>query len=192
MLKKMMLLAMAVAAVAAFAVPAAASADVWTDNGTVLEPEEDITQAYEGVLTFNTGATGTFGCNVTIVVTTNGPEAAQITKFSPTTTSCVGTVAFKGCELIEDLSNTPWDVHNATTPLVVTKAGANMTIFNKYKAGSCAGGQTSSHLEFKQVEIDVEGGNPTITGLKLTGAATNGVPVSGTVTPESPTTLGIK
>ncbi|HEX5712776.1 MAG TPA: hypothetical protein VFX85_05635 [Solirubrobacterales bacterium] len=190
MLKKMMLLASALAALVAFAVPATASADTWADEGVAIAAGADITQAYEGFLQFNTGATGTFGCDVTIKITTNGPHAAQVTEFAPTTGTCVGTVAFKGCKLIADKSNVPFDVSNASTPLGVTKAGGNITIHNEYEAGSCAGKQTTSHLEFAKISAAVEGTNP-ITKLTISGTSTVGVPASGSLTPENPVTLGI-
>ena len=190
MLKKMMLLASALAALVAFAVPATASADTWAHNGVALSPEQDMTQSYEGFLQFNTGATGTFGCDVTIKITTNGPHAAQVTEFNPTTGTCVGTVAFKGCKLIADKSNVPFNVSNAATPLSVTKAGGNITIHNEYEAGSCAGKQTTSHLEFATISAAVEGTNP-ITKLTISGTSTVGVPASGALTPEPTATLGI-
>jgi hypothetical protein len=195
MLKKMMLLAVMALAATAFAVPASASADTWADNGVAIEEAEEVVQPYEGFLQFNTGATGVFGCQVTAVVVTNGPHAATITQFSPTTSTCEGTLAFKGCKLIKDVSNVPWDVSNATTPLVVTapkkeEKPQNITISNEYEKGSCAGGQTTSHLEFASINIAVEGTNP-IKKLTISGKSTVGVPAEGSLTPEGTATLGI-
>ncbi|HEX5712777.1 MAG TPA: hypothetical protein VFX85_05640 [Solirubrobacterales bacterium] len=191
MLKKTILLAAALAAFVAFAVPATASADKWAKEGISLGAGQEITQAYEGFLQFNTGATGTFGCDVTITIKTNGPSEAQVTSFSPTTGTCVGTVAFKGCKLIADKSNVPFNVSNASTPLGVTRVGGgNITIHNEYEAGSCAGKQTTSHLEFATISAAVEGTNP-ISKLTISGTSTVGVPASGSLTPESPAVLGI-
>jgi len=187
MLKKMMLLASAVAAFAAFAIPATASADTWADNGVAIGAGVEITQSYEGTLSFNAGPAGTFGCEVTATIVTNGPGAAQITKFAPTTSTCVGTVAFKGCKLIKDSSTVPWSVSNATTPLIVTTTA---TIHNEYEAGSCAGKQTTSHLEFKEIKITVEGTNP-IQKLTISGSSTEGIPASGSLVPEGTATLGL-
>jgi len=196
MLKKMMLLASAVAALAAFAIPATASADTWADNGVAIMAGADITQSYEGFLQFNTGPLGVYGCEFTATVTTNGPHAATITKFAPTTEPCVGTIAFEGCTLIGHTSNTPWDLGNATTPLAASKAGGNITMHFEYKAKTCRGTQTTSHLEFSSLSIAVEGTNP-ITKLTVSGKSTTGIPISGSLVPEqtgsnpSVSTLGL-
>jgi hypothetical protein len=190
MIKKMMLLASALAALVAFAVPATASADSWADNGVALGAGVDITQNYEGFLQFNTGPGGVFGCEVTITITTNGPSAAQVTKFSPTTETCVGTVAFEGCKLIADKSNVNFSINNAITPLVVTKPEGRITIHNEYQAGTCKGGQTTSHLEFNSVNAAVEGTNP-INKLTISGTAINGVTAAGSLVPEGTATLGL-
>jgi hypothetical protein len=193
MFKKMTMLVVAAAAVAAFVVPATASADSWAHNGVKLGAGIDMTQNYEGVLGFDTGPTGKFTCPVTVTITTSGPSQATITKFSPTTTECHGTIAFEGCHLIAHKTNLPaWEINNAATPLVVTKTGGNLTIHNEYEPGSCKGAQTTSHLEFKEVKVAVEGTNP-IQKLTISGTATNGVPVSGSLTPHFPipATLGI-
>jgi hypothetical protein len=187
MLKKMMVLAMALAALA---VPASASADSWADAGTPIEAGADITQPYEGFLQFNTGPTGIFGCDVTVTITTEGPHVAEVTKFSPTTSTCVGTGAFKGCVLVKDTSNVPWDINNIATPLVVTKLGGNPTIHYEFKEKSCAAAQTTSHLEFAQINLAVEGTNP-ITKLTFSGKSTSGVPIEGSVKPEGTATLGL-
>jgi len=175
---------------AGFVVPAFASADSWADNGVALAAGEQITQSYEGFVQFNTGPTGAFGCQVTVTMMTNGPNAAQITKFSPTTSTCEGTTAFKGCKLVKDSSNLPWDVSSAATPLVVTRAGGNITFHNEYEAGTCTGKQTTSHLEFKEVKLAVEGTNP-ITKLTVSGKSTAGISLEGSLIPEGTATLGI-
>jgi len=191
MLKKMMLLALMALAATAFAIPTSASADQWIYEGAEIGEGEELEQAYEGVLSFNTGPTGAFGCQVTAMVITEGPEAGRVTSFSPTTGTCTGTIAFKGCVLAHHTANVPWRIGLASTPLVVTKPGGNLTIHNEYLPETCAGKQTTSHLEFKEIKAAVEGTNP-ITKLVISGTATNGVPASGSLTPEGTARLGIK
>jgi hypothetical protein len=194
MIKKIMLLASALAALVAFAVPAVASAGQWTDNGTILTEGQKITQSYEGFLQFNTGPTGTFGCDVTITIETNGPTAGQVTAFNPTTATCIGTIAFKGCKLIGHTSNKSFNINNTGNPLKITKGAENITIRNEYEAGSCAGKQTTSHLEFANINATYEAnaGTTLIEKLTISGSSTAGVPAEGSLTPEAPLTLGIK
>jgi hypothetical protein len=185
-----MLLTAALAALVGLAVPAVASADKWADEGILLEAGQRIKQSYEGFLGFNTGVTGSFGCDVTITITTYGPNEAQVTSFSPTTETCVGTVAFKGCKLIKHSSDVPWNVSNVSTPLSVTKAAGNLITHSEYEKGSCAGKQTTSHLEYASISAAVEGTSP-ITKLTFSGTSIPGIPITGSLSAESPATLGI-
>jgi hypothetical protein len=189
-MKKVMLLASAVGVFAALAIPASAAADSWAVGGTVLQPGEVIEQPYEGFLQFNTGATGTFGCDVTAVIKTNGPHAAEITTFTPTTSTCVGTVAFKGCKVIKDTNNLSWDINNLTTPLVVTKPAGKITFHYEFEKNSCAAKHVTSHLEFNEINLAVEGTNP-ITNFTVSGKSTTGIPLGGNLKVEEPMVLGI-
>jgi hypothetical protein len=190
MIKKMMLLVSALAALIAFAVPAPASADRWADNGVALTEAWHMNQSYEGNFVFNTGPTGKLECPVTITVTAYGPNIGAITSFNSTTAACKGTVAFAGCLVTTDISNISWSINNATTPLVVTKPGGNMTLHYFYASGTCAAKHVTSHLEFASFNLAVEGTNP-ITKLTISGTATTGVIASGSFTPESTATLGL-
>jgi hypothetical protein len=193
MLKKMMLLAVAAAAIAAFVVPASASADVWTNGGAVLEGEETANQSYEGVLTFNAGeAVGTFGCQVTVEIEASAGSLGAITKFNPTTSTCSGTKAFSGCVLKKDTSSiaSGWHISIVSTPFTVTASSGNLTIHNEYEG--CAGGQTTTHLEFKSVTATPEVVGGIIQKITISGFATNGVFASGVLTAEGTATLGVK
>ena len=199
MLKKMMLLAMSVGALVAFAAPASASAaDVWTDwNGAehaTLEEGQTAEQAFEGVLSFSANSplgVSTFSCNVTVLVEAEGPAGGQITKFAPTTGSCSGNKIFTGCELVGDSNNGPWNIDVSTTPATVTKSGGNVTISNTYS--NCAFGLTGSHLEFTSVSVTPTlNGEGTITSLAISGTSTSGAVASGSVEPEEGLTLGIE
>jgi hypothetical protein len=187
--KKTWLASLAVAGVS-LAAPTSAAADQWADNGVSIGSGVQITQAYEGYLVINTGATGQFECEATITLQTNGPSAAQVTSFN-TTTTCFGTVAFKDCQLIAEKFNLPWTVNNFLTPLKVTGPGVeNVRLHNEYSVNSCAGKQTTSQLEFAVLNIQTEGTNP-ITKLTISGKSTSGVPISGSLLPEGTPTLGL-
>ena len=177
--KKLTLLAGMALAVVAFAIPASASAGAWQHNGAPLSGH--LEQSYEGRLAFNTGVNGQFSCQVTVTITAEGPNNAQIQEFEPTTGTCEGQIAFKGCELIHHTANLPWSVNNSANPVVVTKPEGKVTIHNIYGKGTCAGKQETSHLEFNEVKAQVTGQEP-ITALHISGQATNGVPASGTLT----------
>jgi hypothetical protein len=191
MLKKMTLLAMAVAAIAAFAVPASASAATdWTDNGAVVANGVDISQGFEGKLQFAVSGVGTFGCEVTIKITITGPTSAEITQFNPTTSTCVGTGAFEKCKLKSDKSTVPWTITNGATTLAVT--ASPLTVFNEYEAG-CGVGATSDLVFEAGITVTptlVEG---RITSLAIAGTSTSGAVASGSVVPEAGSkTIGLK
>jgi hypothetical protein len=179
MLKKMMLLAMAVGALIAFAAPAAAQAQLTFNNAT---------EEFEGVLEFHRPAppiTGTFACNVTVVVTSTGGTDAEVTEFAPTTEECEGTGLFAGCELVGDASNVPFTATANTEDIVVTKPGGDITIANVYSG--CAFGIPGSHLEFGEVTAEASlTGNGGIEALTISGISTaGGVTASGTVLAET-------
>jgi len=190
MLKKMMLLAVAAAALVAFVVPASASADVWTDNHNTLEEGQTANQSFEGVLKFFAGPTTTFACNVTVEIEAEGPSGGRVTKFNPTTTECEGTGGFAGCELEADSSNISegWNINIASTPILVTASSGNITIHNEY--AGCAAPDTD--LAFTSITVTPTQVEGTITKLSISGTATNGAVAAGSVTPESSLTLGIE
>ena len=194
MLKKMMLFATTAAAIAAFAVPASASAaDVWTDDHVELGEGETAAQPFEGFLQFSAAPFGTFGCEVTVVVEAEGPVSGTVTEFSPTTETCVGTgIFYDKCKLAGHSTNINdgWEIDVSTTPATVTRPGGNVTIRTAY--ASCPSGATGSHLEFASIAVtptlNAEG---TIVSLSIAGTATNGAIASGTVYPEIAPTLGL-
>lgn len=147
MIKKMMLLAIAVAAVAAFAAPASALAGThWIHEGsTVSSFEED----YTGFASFDVNAfPGTsFGCVVHVHLsatqdTTPTTATGTITSFEVTTNTCEGTGLLTGCELENDTSNTNWHVVATATDLDITKTGGEIEINNSYKAGCAVAAST--------------------------------------------------
>jgi len=186
-----MILMAAIAALGVMAVSAsgASAATEWTDNGTVVKSGVDLTQTFEGFLKFEVKGAGTFGCETTVKATVKGPLSAEITEFNPTTSTCVGTGAFVGCKLTADKSNVPWTITNGTTTLTATKTGGNITITNTYNEGCALFG--SPPLEFASITITPAGTNP-ITSLSISGTLTSGGVASGSVTPESTKTLGLK
>jgi len=180
MLKKMMLLAMAVGALIACAAPAAAQAQTTFNNET---------EEFEGFFTTHRAArgvpTGIFTCPVTVVVTSTGGADASVTQFSPTTTDCAGTGLFTGCHLIHDTANVPFTATANTEDIVLSKPDGDITIANGYTG--CAFGIPGSHLEFGEITIKpilTEGGG--IEALTISGMSTvGGVTVTGTLFAET-------
>ncbi len=202
MLKKMMLLAMAVAAIAAFAVPASASAATdWTHNDVLVPAGSNFSQSFEGKLSFTVAPPivpvhSTYGCQVTIEINVTGPTAATVKKFNPTTSTCEGTGVFAGCKLKADKNNIPaagWAIENLVTDLAVKHptAGTDLTIFNEYEG--CA--VPSSDLEFKEVTVTPTlNAGKTITSLAISGTSTTGAVASGSLGLDVPSvpTLGLQ
>jgi hypothetical protein len=199
MLKKMMLLAISVGALVAFAVPATASAtDVWTNNDSTLVGSAN--QSFEGVLQFTTPSPPlpvhtTFGCRVTVEIEAVAPSGGKILKFARTTSECEGTGVFTGCVLKEDFTNIEieeeevfiknWNIDVSTTPATVKANTGNLTIHNVYVG--CLSGLTTSHLEFPSISVTPTlNAQGTITKLDIHALATNGVTTTfGTLTPEN-------
>jgi len=191
MLKKATLLIMVALTAITVVSPVSASADEWTDAGTVLGESETLSESYEGVLTLSAGLAGTFSCEVTVVVEAEGPSNATLTKFNPTTSSCSGTKAFAGCVLTNEGSNlsSGWHV-TSMTPLVITSTGGDITI--QYQYSNCLGGQSASHADFGSWPGTFEVHGVVITKLNISAVATSGVALSGALVPEGTPTLGIK
>jgi len=197
MLKKMTLLAMAVGALIAFAVPAVASAaDQWTyEDAAIPNNGSEVVETYEGLLSFTTPSPplpvhSTFGCQVTVAIvatgTANGTGHAEVVEFNPTTTECSGTGVFTGCHLIADESNPPWTVDIGATDLTVT---GPITIHNTYT--SCPAGP-ESNLAFNSITAETTSTTAGIQTIHIHGVATNGVTTAfGTVHAEGEGLLGV-
>jgi hypothetical protein len=177
MLKKTMLLAMAVGALA-FAAPAVASADQWTYNGAPIAQDDVVQDEYEGFLSFTLPTAivpvhTTFGCDVTTTLQVEGTEDetghALMTQFAPTTSTCVGTGAFAGCKVKADSSNPPWTVDINATDLTVT---GTMKIVNAYEG--CLTGIMGSELSFVNPTVETTNGANGISTLTLNALAENG------------------
>jgi len=193
MAKKIVLLAVMALVAVVVAIPASASADVWTDNGIQLGEGETANQSFEGFLQLNAGANGTLGCQVTVEIEAEGPSGGRITKFNPTTSTCEGTKVFAGCVVTSDSSNIGggWNISSASTPLSVTAAGGlNLTLHVHFK--SCFSALTTIHIEFGAWFLSVTLSSGLISKLSVSGTSTTGVVISGSLTPESTPTLGLE
>jgi hypothetical protein len=134
----------------------------WTYNGAVIEEGSKVQEEYEGFLSFTTPPPAvpihsTFGCEVTVVVQVEGTENetghAEVTQFSPTTGTCVGTGVFTNCKLKADSSNPPWTVDINATDLTVT---GTMEINHTYE--SCPSGITGSKRGFVDTTVTTTNG----------------------------------
>ncbi len=128
MLKKITLLAMAVGMLAAFALPAAASAS-WTKHDKELKAGETgvISEITGTAIKFTSVATGGVSCHTVGAATlTGGTTTGFLTKFEPLTSataSCTtsGLLATEGC-VVEKVTSTelPWIIHNNTPTTTIS------------------------------------------------------------------------
>jgi hypothetical protein len=194
MIKKMMLLAMAVGALVAFAAPSVASAHQWTYEGAVIPEGKVVQEEYEGFLSFTSPAPplpihSTFGCEVTAVVqvagTEDGTGHANATQFSPTTPTCVGTGIFAGCVLASHENTAPWTIDINPADLTIT----DVKIINFYAEGCAVPG---SELTFKEITGVTTSNSTGIQTIHISGLASNGfTSASGTVHAETGGKLGV-
>jgi hypothetical protein len=108
--KKALLLAVgAIVAVAAMAVPAAASASVWKYEGTPLEKHVELTLTGGEVIEVNEAV---LLCETTATLTTEGGSTGRITAYEIDKGSCAGLAgSLEGCEVTEaTATNLPWTV----------------------------------------------------------------------------------
>lgn len=127
--KKRLLLAGAIVAVAALAVPALALSAVWKDKG--VNVNKFVEFAALGGELFETTAGNGMNCEVRAVFTTEGGSTGKITKFE--IKKCpVGFGTFAKCELATaEAKGLPWTVHVNASDLTIT----NMRTKRTFKAG---------------------------------------------------------
>jgi hypothetical protein len=143
MLKKTMMLVMAAAVVAAFAVPATASAGLWKHHATNIQQNQQITLT--GNAKFDSGAIGNIECQTTSQLTaTAGTTTGTVTQFTPdldeanstVTTKCKAGGFLAGCQVHSAVpSGLPWTVHNNTKTVAIT----NGDITVGFTGGFCPG-----------------------------------------------------
>jgi hypothetical protein len=199
MLKKMILLASLALAAIAFAVPASASAQVWTGTHT---------DSLTGFIVFGNPAAGQtkFGCEMHVAFTVAGnTTTGSLETFEPTTATCVGEGSYTGCELVEHETTIPNDttIHITGTNSVTltTPTGTAIVIHNIYDEG-CAiekSTLTVTHLTLNtptvaQGNTDSNLTDVTISGLALShtwvrglGEVTQEIATFGTIGTESHT-----
>ena len=99
MIKKMMLLAMAVTAILAFAIPAAAQAEpggmFYNEGNAITEPIEE---SFTGLISFTT-AVGGFGCFGHAHATVE-TEGGTLDELELTLETCSGSGGLEGCQLL--------------------------------------------------------------------------------------------
>jgi len=127
MLKRIMMLAMAVALVAAFALPAGASASLWKDHAQVLAQNAQL--QLTGNAKFS-GGLGSVDCQTTSQLTaTAGTGTGNVTQFEPDLDEANSTVTSKcktggflvACQVHQvEATGLPWVVHNETTRVEIT------------------------------------------------------------------------
>jgi hypothetical protein len=140
MLKKTMMLAMAAAVVAAFAVPATATANEWKHGAVNIVGNKQIDLT--GQALFHSGVVGGIECQTTAQLTAlaGSGGTGNVTKFdtdldeagSTVTTKCKATGFLAGCQVHATQSTgtgggtllaNPWVVHNPTTKAVEVTSG---------------------------------------------------------------------
>lgn len=179
MLKKLTLLAAAVAALVAFAVPASASANEWLNNGKPLEAAETV--ELSGPAGFAVGG-GVAGAHAVLDAVLELEPGSTGTVTELTVKECTGTGLLAGLTCHGTPVGLPWTVHcNANGSVTITSmhltnvytpegATANTTLKGNVVATGTGGSLNSVTLAGEGVTAN---GNPaTVTGT-LT-AATQG------------------
>lgn len=186
MMKKMMLLASAVAAIAAFAIPASASAAHFTDQGSPI-PAAGIPETLTGTAEFK-NANGGIHCETVHAVLHVTTNSAEVKEFLPTgckTTGNLAAVCTVGTPLATQL---PWVVDvTSTTSLNIT----GVDIDNPMTGINCPFAATGLTASGNGVtgSVTTEGvlGTVTLGGTLETAAGT--VNVSGSLVPANPGTI---
>ncbi len=200
MFRKTMMLAMAAAVVAAFAVPATVAAAQWADGGVAITSPQQI--QLTGQTKWSGGITGSIECQVTTSLTLEPGETGTVTQYdvdvdeagSTITSKCTAGGALASCQL-HSLQPTglPWVVHNEGQRLNVTSGEIHYTLTGQFCPGQTAtmtaSNPAKNHLitwtadnaksvsfftENGQVPVDTAAGNATAgTSGKLTVLAPN-------------------
>jgi hypothetical protein len=176
---KRLLLVGAIAAFAAFAVPATASASVWKDGSTNVSKFVEI--GLTGAEVFETSEGNGMGCEVHATLTTEGGSTGKITKYE--TKSCsLKFGSFSKCEVSSsEARGLPWTVDVNTSNLTITgwhikrlfKAGCGTTELNKTVGSVTVTLNTPSSITGMEFLGE-------ITGYKTFGSFTVDAPNSGT------------
>jgi len=129
-MKKIIMLAMAAAVVAAFAVPAAASASLWKHHKQVLAQNAQI--QLTGNAKFS-GGLGSVDCETTSQLTaTAGTGTGKVTQFQPdldqvgstVTSKCTAGGFLVACQVHSSQATIPvpagWEIHNETSRIEIT------------------------------------------------------------------------
>jgi len=197
MLKKMMLLASMALAVAAFAVPAIASAEGTLTHDSVPVPTNNVVElTLTGFAEFDVPALDAgYGCDVeaTVELVSGHPSTGTTSFDIVNTETCVGTGLLADCELVEDETNAPYHVAVGSEDFTVTKPGGVIEINNLFDEGCIV---PAAQLTFNEVTVTPD--DPTsISTVTLSGEGVDdvtGLPILATgdldVNPEG--TYGIE
>lgn len=175
MLKKMVVLATAVAALVAFAVPASASAAWnWTHGGVKPKEGQNFTHPFEGTVGWSAGQgggmLGSIYCGTKATITTEGPTKAQVTQWESNVSTCVGKGWF-ACSMSSATRNVSWTITIeevfGSPVLRFTKPGGNIT-FVEEVASPCSGPPIENKWESFTATPTLDA-NGKITSLELAG-----------------------
>ena len=188
MFKKISLLAVMALSVIAMAAPVAKAE--WLHNGAQLEYISEI--PLTGNIKFVApNGFGSFECHVSTSISASPGNLGTVMSFTPRTSTCVGVgFLFSKCKLKSHLTTLPWAAVAITDIISPYVAITNATIHYVYEG--CSSGTTTSHFMFPVIKATPDNHNA-ISSFSLSGTATNGAVVSGTleVTGGAPGTYGI-
>jgi hypothetical protein len=130
MIKKMILLALSLVALVAFAAPVSASAaGTLTHNGNPVPAGEHVTLHAAGWVGFFVHGVGSYECatHSEIELESGNPSTGTAT-YEITPSDCYGAGAYTGCELSEFFTNAPWNVVAGSNKLVIEGAEEEITL----------------------------------------------------------------
>jgi hypothetical protein len=144
--KKILLLGSMALLALAFAIPASASASVWTYGGEEVGEGEVYAQSFEGSIGWDhyVGGWGPSGfhCAAAMEIEAEGPSAGRVSSFSQNPASCSKYGAWTNCNLASystNLSN-GWNLDVEALPGTLTTPGQPVKITDVFAAGCKYGG----------------------------------------------------
>jgi len=184
-MKRLMLLTASLVAIAAFAVPAAASAN-WTEEGEVISENREL--GFSGPANFQ--IPGTFGWEWEMSLELRliaGTTTAEVTSYADS--NCKGMLAFAGLSCTGEARNLPWIAHVKGETIQIT----GYDVLYRFYAGSHEG-PVARQAGLTGNIIATPDNREAISSVTLEGEGTtaNGAPatVAGTLNATPPEVFG--
>lgn len=188
-MKRLAILAAAMAVTAVMVVPSVAQANLsnWTDNGAEIQDTTD-TIPFHGTASFSGGTVCTVNGSLVLHPGSTG-TIHEFTVIEPTECEVTGTLKALGCADLHDatVEGLPWDIHNTTNYATIT----DVKIINHYSGGAfCPKTVTISGNGVTATPDNTESIGKFTLGGTLSSSLGTEVTVGGTLTPTNEGDVG--